>query len=33
MTTLTPKQEELSATSRWDLSDLRAVYINCTRAG
>jgi len=22
--------EELRATSRWDFSDLRAVYINCT---
>ena len=30
MTSLTPKQEELCATSRWDFSDLRAVYINCT---
>jgi multimeric flavodoxin WrbA len=30
MTTLTPKQEELCATSRRDFSDLRAVYINCT---
>src|SRR5919106_7070792 len=30
MTILTPKQEELCATSRWDFSDLRAVYINCT---
>ena len=30
MSTLTPKQEELCATSRWDFSDLRAVYINCT---
>jgi multimeric flavodoxin WrbA len=30
MTALTPKQEELCATSRWDFSDLRAVYINCT---
>ena len=28
--TLTPKMEELCATSRWDFSDLRAVYINCT---
>src|SRR5215217_7031483 len=30
MSTLTPKQEELCATSRWDFSDLRAVFINCT---
>jgi multimeric flavodoxin WrbA len=30
MTTLTPKQEELCATSRWDFSDLRAIYVNCT---
>jgi multimeric flavodoxin WrbA len=30
MTVLTPKQEELCATSRWDFSDLRAVYVNCT---
>ena len=30
MTALTPRQEELCATSRWDFSDLRAVYINCT---
>ena len=30
MTPLTPKMEELCATSRWDFSDLRAVYINCT---
>ena len=30
MSILTPKQEELCATSRWDFSDLRAVYINCT---
>ena len=27
---LTPKQEELCATSPWDFSDLRAVFINCT---
>jgi multimeric flavodoxin WrbA len=27
---LTEKQEELCATSRWDFSDLKAVYINCT---
>src|SRR4051794_23327543 len=30
MKMLTPKMEELCATSRWDFSDLRAVYINCT---
>ena len=30
MTILTPKQEELCATSRWDFSDLRAVFVNCT---
>jgi multimeric flavodoxin WrbA len=30
MTSLTPMQEQLCATSRWDFSDLRAVYINCT---
>ena len=30
MTALTPKQEQLCATSRWDFSDLRAVFINCT---
>jgi multimeric flavodoxin WrbA len=30
MTILTEKQEELCANSRWDFSDLRAVYINCT---
>ena len=30
MSTLTPKQEELCATSRWDFSDLRAMYVNCT---
>jgi multimeric flavodoxin WrbA len=30
MTALTPKQEELCATSCWDFSDLRAIYINCT---
>src|ERR671932_1003683 len=27
---LTPKQEALNEGSRWDFSDLRAVYINCT---
>ena len=30
MNVLTPKMEELCATSQWDFSDLRAVYINCT---
>jgi multimeric flavodoxin WrbA len=30
MTILTAKQEELCATSRWDFSNLRAVYVNCT---
>ncbi len=30
MTTLTPMQEQLCADSRWDFSDLRAVYVNCT---
>jgi multimeric flavodoxin WrbA len=30
MTTLSAAQEELCQTSRWDFSDLRAVYINCT---
>jgi len=28
--TLTPFQEELRSTSRWDFSDLRALYVNCT---
>src|SRR4051795_9444577 len=28
--TLTPKQEEMSSQSRWDFSDLRALFINCT---
>ena len=28
--TLTPMQEELCAQSRWDFSDLRALFINCT---
>jgi multimeric flavodoxin WrbA len=27
---LTEKQEQLAAESRWDFSDLRAIYINCT---
>ena len=30
MPELTEKQEELCAGSRWDFSDLSAVYINCT---
>ena len=30
MTALTPRQEELCATSQWEFTDLRAVYINCT---
>ncbi len=30
MPELTEKQERLCAESRWDFSDLRAVYINCT---
>ena len=30
MSILTPKQEELCATSRWDFSDLRALFVNCT---
>src|SRR5919206_1050248 len=30
MTTLSPKQEELGRQSRWDFSDLRALFINCT---
>jgi hypothetical protein len=28
--TLTAKQEELCTQSRWDFSDLRALFINCT---
>jgi hypothetical protein len=28
--TLTEFQEELCSTSRWDFSDLRALYVNCT---
>ena len=27
---LTEKQEELCDQSRWDFSDLKAIYINCT---
>jgi multimeric flavodoxin WrbA len=30
MTTLSPKQEELCQQSRWDFSDLRALFVNCT---
>src|SRR4051795_4216083 len=30
MAELTAKQEELNESSRWDFSDLRAIYINCT---
>jgi multimeric flavodoxin WrbA len=30
MTILTPLQEELCASSPWDFSDLRAIYVNCT---
>src|SRR3954447_20838448 len=30
VTTLTAQQEELCQQSRWDFSDLRAVFINCT---
>ena len=30
MTTLAPKQEELCRQDRWDFSDLRAMFINCT---
>ena len=30
MTILTPQQEELCQQSRWDFSDLRAIFINCT---
>ena len=28
--TLTSFQEELCSTSRWDFTDLKALYINCT---
>jgi len=28
--TLTDRQRELCTTSRWDFSDLRALYVNCT---
>jgi multimeric flavodoxin WrbA len=30
MSTLTPMQEQLCEDSRWDYSDLRALYLNCT---
>ena len=30
MATLNDMQEELCAQSRWDFSDLRALFINCT---
>ena len=30
MTVLSPQQEELCRQTRWDLSDLRAMFINCT---
>src|SRR6476620_11426279 len=30
VTALTDKQEELSNQTRWDFSDLRALFINCT---
>ena len=30
MTALAPKQEELCRQDRWDFSDLRALFINCT---
>ena len=30
MTPLSPKQEELCGQSRWDITDLRALFINCT---
>src|SRR2546423_15722636 len=30
MTPLSPKQEELCGQSRWDFTDLRALFINCT---
>jgi multimeric flavodoxin WrbA len=30
MTVLTPQQEELCRQTRWDFSDLRAMFINCT---
>ena len=30
MTTLTPRQEQLCTDSRWDFSDLRALFLSCT---
>ena len=30
MPDLTEKQEQLNEGSRWDFSDLRAIYVNCT---
>ena len=30
MSSLTEKQEQLCSESRWDFSDLRALYVNCT---
>ena len=30
MTSLSPKQEELCHQDRWDFSDLRALFVNCT---
>jgi hypothetical protein len=30
VTELTPQQEELCQQIRWDFSDLRAMFINCT---
>jgi hypothetical protein len=30
MAELTPMQERLNEESRWDFSDLAAVYVNCT---
>ena len=29
-TVLDARQEELCATARWDFSDLRALFVNCT---
>ena len=30
MTDMTERQEELAAESRWDFTDLKALFINCT---
>lgn len=30
MSTLTPQQDRLCEESRWDFSDLRALYVNCS---